>query len=462
MRKTRTVQPSVFQAPEVVHPVAGELERASAWLDQHPELLDMVGACVPGCASGGRPGLTCETILRCAALMHLMGYSYRGLEFALLDSASVQRFARVDPFRVPKKSALQSAIGAIDATTWQAINGVLLQDAKQQGIESGTQVRIDSTVTETDILEPSDSRLLYDGVSVLTRLLCEARERLPQVSVHDHCRAAKRRMLEIEKQRDPQRRAATYRRLLRLVARTIAYAEAALVEMCCVTEPWAESWCTEVGAYRDLLKRVVKQTERRVFAGETVPASEKVVSLFEAHTDIICKGGRATHFGHKINLSTGRSALVLDVVVETGNPADSERCLPMLQRHVQTYGEPPQRAAFDGGYASRANLKEAKKLGVEHVMFHKKRGMETSDMTPSSWIYGQLKRFRAGVEAGISYLKRCFGLDRCNWHGWEHFPGVRALGGVCPQFDAAGSLTTILTPAGGCWSSLSDCYLVIF
>ena len=78
---------------------------------------------------------------------------------------------------------MQSAVGAIDADTWQAINGVLLQDAKQRGIESGTQVRIDSTVTETDILDPSDSRLLYDGVHVLTRLLSEARERLPQVSV---------------------------------------------------------------------------------------------------------------------------------------------------------------------------------------------------------------------------------------------------------------------------------------
>ena len=171
MRKTRTVQPSVFQAPEIVHPVAAELERASAWVDQHPELLDMIGACVPGSTCCGRPGLTCETILRCAVLMHLMGYSYRGLEFALLDSACVQRFARVDPFRVPKKSALQSAVGAIDADTWQAINGVLLQDAKQRGIESGTQARIDSTVTETDILEPSDSRLLYDGVRMLTRLL---------------------------------------------------------------------------------------------------------------------------------------------------------------------------------------------------------------------------------------------------------------------------------------------------
>ena len=421
MRLTRTVQPSVFQALEVVHPVAAELERASGWLNQHPELLDMIGACVPGCTRYGRHGLTCETILRCAVLMHLIGYSYRGLEFALLDSASVQRFARVDPFRVPKKSALQSAVGAIDAATWQAIHGVLLQDAKQRGIESGTQVRIDSTVTETDILEPSDSRLLYDGVHVLTRLLCEARERLPQVTVHDHCRAAKRRMLEVEKQRDPQRRATTYRRLLRLVSKTIAYTAAALAEMCCVTKLWAESWCTEVGAYRDLLARVVEQTKRRVFDGETVPASEKVVSLFEPHTDIICKGGRQTHYGHKINLSTGRSALVLDVVVESGNPADSERCLPMLRRHVETYGEPPQRVAFDGGYASRANLRDAKELGVEHVMFHKKRGLKADDMTPSAWIYGQLKRFRAGVEAGISYLKRCFGLDRCQWRGWEHF-----------------------------------------
>ena len=227
MRTTRTVQPSVFQALEVVHPIAAELERASGWLDQHPELLDMIGACVPG-SSRGRHGLTCETILRCAVLMHMMGYSYRGLEFALLDSASVQRFARVDPFRVPKKSALQSAVGAIDAATWQAINGVLLQDAKQRGIESGTQARIDSTVTETDILEPSDSRLLYDGVRVLTRLLCEARERLPQVSVHDHCRAAKRREQEIRSARGEQRRAATYQRLLSLVAHTIAYAEAAL------------------------------------------------------------------------------------------------------------------------------------------------------------------------------------------------------------------------------------------
>ena len=77
------------------------------------------------------------------------------------------------------------------------------------------------------------------------------------------------------------------------------------------------------------------------------------------------------------------SGLALDVVVEDGNPADSARCLPMLERHLEHYGAPPSRATFDGGYASRENLKEAKARGIEHVVFHKKRGIKVEDMTSS-------------------------------------------------------------------------------
>ena len=81
----------------------------------------------------------------------------------------------------------------------------------------------------------------------------------------------------------------------------------------------------------------------------------------------------------------------------------------------------PERAAFGGGYGSRENLKDAKALGVKHAVFHKKRGVKVEDMTPSAWMYRQLKRFRAGVEAGISYLKRCFGLGLCRWRGLPRF-----------------------------------------
>ena len=80
----------------------------------------------------------------------------------------------------------------------------------------------------------------------------------------------------------------------------------------------------------------------------------------EPHADIIRKGGRQVQYGYKLNLATGKSGLILDVVVETGNPADAERFLPMLDRHIARAGAPPRQTAADGGYASRANLTDAK------------------------------------------------------------------------------------------------------
>ena len=104
--------------------------------------------------------------------------------------------------------------------------------------------------------------------------------------------------------------------------------------------------------------------------------------------------------------ATGRSGLVLDAVVEDGNPAGHRvaacRCCGVMSSIT---ARRRRRAAFDGGYASRGNLKEAKDLGVAHVVFNKKRGIKVADMTASSWLYARLKRFRAGIEAGISYLK---------------------------------------------------------
>ena len=170
MRIERTTQTSLFDPSAVDHPVARELERASAWLEAVRADLD------GGAESGrGRHGLSCETVLRCAVLLHLRQTSYRGLAFELADSLSARRFARLDPSRAaPGKSALQAGIGSIGAGTWERIGRGLLEAARTAGVETGATVRVDSTVTETHILEPSDSGLLYDGVRVLTRLLHRA------------------------------------------------------------------------------------------------------------------------------------------------------------------------------------------------------------------------------------------------------------------------------------------------
>jgi transposase, IS5 family len=145
------------------------------------------------------------------------------------------------------------------------------------------------------------------------------------------------------------------------------------------------------------------------------------IGAWRAKLRIIVKGARDAQYGHKLNLVTGHSGLILDVVVEAGNPADAERFLPMLERQITRCGMPPRQVAADGGYASQHNLTAAKARGVKDVAFHKKRGLAVEDMVKSRWVYRKLRDFRAGIEAGISCLKRAYGLARCTWRGLDHF-----------------------------------------
>jgi transposase, IS5 family len=179
--------------------------------------------------------------------------------------------------------------------------------------------------------------------------------------------------------------------------------------------------CGKLEHICSLAVQVIDQTERRVFLGESVESSKKVVSVFEEHTDIIAKGNRETIFGHKITLTVGKSNLILDCVVEDGNPADSTKTIPMIERQKEIFGEVPKEACFDGAYASKANLKALKEMGVEEVAFNKKRGLKVAEMTSSPKTYERLRRFRAGVEGVISFLKRSVGLSRCTAKGKAGF-----------------------------------------
>lgn len=160
----------------------------------------------------------------------------------------------------------------------------------------------------------------------------------------------------IEYIRGRPKRIKHYRELLKITRTTLSYLQQASEQLPLTAGPAGELWRAQLRHYRPLIERIIAQTERRVLAGEPVSAGEKLVSLFEPHGDIIVKGSRDVDYGHKLNLTTGRSGLILDLV---GNPTDSERLLPMLERHIAFYGEPPRQAAADGGYASRENLSGA-------------------------------------------------------------------------------------------------------
>jgi len=349
--------------------------------------------------------------------------SYQELAFHLEDSASFRAFARLPLAWSPKKSVLHQTISAIRPETWEAVNRTLLASAKQEKLESGATVRIDSTVSAALMHEPSDSALLWDAVRVMTRLLRQASAwpGAPVLLWRDRRRMAKKRARAIDYSRGQSKKRQLYRELIATTRATLAALQEAAERLAKVVGMAAERWRARLSHYMPLIKAILTQSERRVLEGLAVPTSEKLVSLFEPHADIIVKGSRKVQYGHKLNLVTGKSGLILDVVVEAGNPADAERFLPMLDRQIARCGVPPRQMAADRGYASLDNLHQAKARGVQDVAFHKKRSIAVEDMVKSRWVYRKLRNFRAGIEAGISCLKRAYGGARCTWRGLDHF-----------------------------------------
>jgi len=421
MRQERTVQASLFDR-FAGHEIGRELKAMSTRLDDHRGLVSLVAADLRrhGVKATGRHGLPAEAVLRCALLKQYRQLSYQELAFHLEDSASFRAFARLPHACSPQKSVLHRTISAIRAETWEQINRTLLASAREIKLERGRVVRLDSTVTAALIHEPSDSSLLWDAVRVMVRLLREAERLVGRARLwwRDHRRAAKKRARDIQFTRGRPRRVQLYRELLQTTRATLAYLQHAAAQLTTATA--AARWLAKVEHYRPLIERIIAQTEQRVLAGQPVPAGDKLVSLFEPHADIICKG-REVAYGHKLNLTTGPSGLILDLVIEAGNPADSARLLPMLERHSTFYGRPPRQAAADGSYASLDNLRQAQARGVRDMAFHKKGGLRIEDMVRSRWAYRKLRNFRAGIEADISCLKRAYGLARCTWRGLDHF-----------------------------------------
>ena len=424
MRQERTVQATIFEV-FARHEIGCALQAISQWLDGQRPLVSLVAGDLrrQGVRETGRRGLPAETVLRCALLKQQRQLSYEELAFHLEDSASFRAFARLPLAWSPRKSVLHHTISALRPQTWEAVNQALLVSAQQEKLESGATVRIDSTVSAALMHPPSDSTLLWDAVRVMTRLLRRA-GRLPEAPAmrwRDRRRLAKKRARAIDYSRGKAKKRVLYRELIAAVQATRAELQTVAEGLPETVGMAAERWRAGVNHYLPLIARIIDQSERRVLKGEAVPAGEKLVSLFEPHADIIVKGGRQVQYGHKLNLATGKSGLILDIVIETGNPADAERFVSMLDRHIARTGAPPRQTAADGGYASRANLAAAKARGVADVAFHKKCGIAITEMVKSPWVYRRLRNFRAGIEAAISCFKRAYGAARCTWRGLDHF-----------------------------------------
>lgn len=411
------------------HAQSQELEMISRMIDDNAIicsyiLQDLNKGKVKSQRSGAK-GMSADQVLRCAIVKTLFEFSYEELAFHIVDSQSLRWFCRIGLAEEGfKKSALNRNIKVISVQSWEMIHRNILGYAEKEGIEKGRTVRTDCTCVESNIHKPRDSNQLWDCVRVLTRLIEHSRDDfgLKVSGFCNHTRRAKRRLLAVMNAKNKKQRKAAYVDLLKITDKALNYARQAIetIKRASV-DPTAFPLFGDLEHYADLTEQVIRQTKRRVLLGQTVSAQQKVLSIFEEHTDIIVKDRRDPIYGHKICLSGGASNLILDCVIARGNPADTDLAIPMLDRQKQIYGRYPLKVCFDGGFASKDNLKLAKERKIKDVCFAKKRGLEETDMCRSEYVYHRLRRFRAGIESGISWLKRCMGLTRCTWKGWEAF-----------------------------------------
>ena len=424
MRETRLAQTSIFEEYSK-HKVGVQLKKLSCLLDDHPEVLRVIEKDLidPSRKPVGRNGLTVESVFRCLLLKQQLSISYEQLAFHLSDSMSYRTFVRLPSHLMPQKSSLQSTIRSIKPETLERVYHILSRDWLEKGTLSMEKLRIDSTVVASNIVPPSDSQLLNDSVRVLSRALAKSWKATGlKIRFTDKRKASKSLAFQIFNAKNA-RKEVLYPKLLQVVKVVLKQVERALQQVLKKGVPSAsmQKWIENLKHYRDLTLRIVSQTVRRVIDKKSVPSSEKIVSLFEEHTDIIVKGFRDVHYGHKINLSTEENGLITHLCIEKGNPADSERFMPILNAHQNDLGCLPKSVVSDGCYASQNNVSQGRALGIQQVVFNKRVGLSYHAMGVKRKTFDRLRCFRAGIEGNISELKRVFGVSKAKWKGHDGF-----------------------------------------
>ena len=384
----------------------------------------------------GRRGTPGEVALRMLVLKRIKGWSFEETEREVRQNLVYRHLARVYFERVPDAKTLIRLSRAIGTAGIEAIHQRLLELAKDQGLIAGRRARVDTTVVETNISYPTDSSLLADGVRVLTRAL----QRIEQATgvlgrkVRNRKRATTRRLLEISRAarsrnlKDSRPRLqAGYRRLVGVVRATVRDAQRVMAEVAdglrAAVSPRAGQAVmraqTQITQMLPLVQRVIVQTRARVFGGDQ-HYRDKVLSLFEPHTEAIRKGkvSKPTECGKLVKIQEAENQLVVDYQVYERRPDDRSLTIPSLEAHQRLFGRPPYLLAADRGFWSPANQHAAHRAGVKRVCIPalgKPSAAQRAEQHQRWFRRGQ--RLRAGCEGRISVLKRRDGLARCRYHG---------------------------------------------
>ena len=411
------------------------LQQISEFIDEHPELTETVGCDLERGLKRpqtGRNGLSPNQVLRSLVLMRVKNWDYRELRERINDGYTLRNFTGFYSQPVPRYNAFNQAFNRLTAATLETVTEAVIQAAVDDGLEDGKKLRIDTTVAETDIHWPTDATLLWDTVRVLTRLIGSLGEMVPDdvPRFPNRKRAVRKRMQKLQRMSLAQRKnpqVPTYRQLLAITEEVLTNARRT-VDATAESFGKTASDALKIAALRkqitaccQLGDRVVDQTRRRVIDQEHVPASEKVYSIFEPHTDLIKRGkpNKPIEFGHKVFLAESAQGLVTQYHVLDGNPSDEVHMAASLESHKDLFGAVPEVFATDRGFDSPDNQKACVRAGVACASIPQRGGKKTPERKAleKSPAFKRAQRFRAGIEGRISVLVQFLSRNSRNRYG---------------------------------------------
>lgn len=424
--------------PKVVRQYRARYRAISQVLDANPEILTVVHKDLAKLSQGGPKGrngdYTSENILRALIVQHLEGLPFRETVIRIGSDPFLQDFLRMRKRAVMDFTFLDKCFLAIRPESWRRVNELLGRHGVAQGKVSPDVLRADTTVVESNIHYPTDASLLWDTWRVTARLLQRARE-IDRASMFHrfHDRKIKRLYLYVTRYM-PSESAARQREVKRQFRTLIERTDwiVAIAEEFCETHAKSSNLdlaavALELKSYLPAMQRVVATARRAQIEGEKVPASDRVFSLFEPHTELIKRGRREkpVEFGHKVLLCQSPEKFITDYEVYEHQQADCELTESVIERHEQLFGVRPEVLAADKGFCPAKEKYEelAEQVGTLAIP---RRMQDFMDKVLAHW-----QAFRAGIEGTISGLKRAFRLIRCFFRGFRSFAAAVGLGVFC-------------------------------
>ena len=380
----------------------------------------------------GRAQTPAEIALRLLLLKHVRNWSYDVLEREVRANLVYRDFARLGLNKVPDAKTLARIGQLINGEVIAELHRRLVELAQEKGVVQGKKMRVDTTVVESNIHYPTDSGLLGDGARVLTRTMKRIERKAGKLKrkVRNRMRSVNRRVRAIalsarlKGAEGERRRKQQYRELLRLSRQILNDTRRVMAEVeesHSRTKRQLQPLTATLAETAEQVRQVIRQTKARIFQGIT-QWPDKLVSLFEPHTEIIRKGkaSKPNEFGKMVQIQEAENQVITHYEVFEERPSDRDLLAGSVEAHRRVLGRAPRLVAADAGFYSHRQEQAVREQGVSWIAVPNRntRSAERKQMEHSRW-FRKAQAWRTGCEGRISVLKRRHGLSRCRYRGLE-------------------------------------------